>query len=153
MIMIQMLHVNIFIIIGSLCAGLCDIAAASNNLYYAPESTRSTRFRLSFLLSVFPFALLQNVIDRSNGGVCRLRSLSISSSSSSSSFSFFSFTVNYLHNCLAKSLRNTLHLFTEGGEKRKRFFTFAFVPNSYLSPRRTGFVKFLFNSYEMKRES
>lgn len=53
-----MLHVNIFIIIGSLCAGLCDIAAASNNLYYAPESTRSTRFRLSFPLSVFPFALL-----------------------------------------------------------------------------------------------
>lgn len=29
-----MLHVNIFIVIGSLCAGLCDIAAALNNPHY-----------------------------------------------------------------------------------------------------------------------
>lgn len=36
-----MLHVNIFIVIGSLCAGLCDIAAALSNLYYVLESTFS----------------------------------------------------------------------------------------------------------------
>jgi hypothetical protein len=126
MIMIQMLHVNIFIIIGSLCAGLCDIAAALINLYYVLESTRRVHFLFSVSLSLFlcfffSIVFFWNVIDRSNGGVCRLRSLSISSF-----FSFSSFTVNYLHNCLAKSLLNTLHLFTEGKEKRKHFFTCCF---------------------------
>jgi len=42
MIMIQMLHVNIFIVIGSLCAGLCDTASALNNLYYVLENTHDT---------------------------------------------------------------------------------------------------------------
>lgn len=143
-----MLHVNIFIVIGSLCAGLCDIATALSNLYYVLEITRSSHF-LPFLLSLslslplFPslsFALLQNVIDRSNGGECRLRSLSISSSFSFSSSS----TVNYLHNCLAKSLRNTLHLFTEGKKDGKRLRCsgsgFLSIPAAY---RHTGFAKFL----------
>lgn len=44
-----MLHVNIFIVIGSLCAGLCDIAAALSNLYYVLEHSRSS-FPLSPLL-------------------------------------------------------------------------------------------------------
>lgn len=139
MIMIQMLHVNIFIVIGSLCAGLCDIAAALYNLYYVLQNALSTPCFFFSFSSISPSLLLQNVIDRSNGGVCRLRSLSISSS-----FSFSSFTVNYLHNCLAKSLRNTLHLFTEG---RKKTFTRCFCPG-FLSIsatyRHTGASKFFY---------
>lgn len=46
-----MLHVNIFIVIGSLCAGLCDIAAALNNLYYVLENIQS--IPLSSLSSLF----------------------------------------------------------------------------------------------------
>lgn len=56
MIMIQMLHVNIFIVIGSLCAGLCDIAAALNNLYYVLENTQST-----LLSSLSPLSLATSV--------------------------------------------------------------------------------------------
>lgn len=49
-----MLHVNIFIVIGSLCAGLCDIAAALSNLYYVLKSTWSMHFFLFFFVSFFP---------------------------------------------------------------------------------------------------
>lgn len=42
-----MLHVNIFIVIGSLCAGLCDIAAALSNLYYVLEYPHPTFFPFS----------------------------------------------------------------------------------------------------------
>lgn len=56
-----MLHVNIFIVIGSLCAGLCDIAAALSNLYYVLESTRSTSafFSFSFISLSFPCTSLE----------------------------------------------------------------------------------------------
>lgn len=53
-----MLHVNIFIVIGSLCAGLCDIAAALSNLYYVLESTRSTFF------SFFSLSRLRTSLER-----------------------------------------------------------------------------------------
>lgn len=48
-----MLHVNIFIVMGSLCAGLCDIAAALSNLYYVLESTQSILHFFLFLSGIF----------------------------------------------------------------------------------------------------
>ena len=54
-----MLHVNIFIVIGSLCAGLCDIAAALSNLYYVLKSTWSMHFFLFFLSLSFLCTFLE----------------------------------------------------------------------------------------------
>lgn len=45
-----MLHVNIFIVIGSLCAGLCDTATALSNLHYILKSTSGTRQYFGFFL-------------------------------------------------------------------------------------------------------
>lgn len=48
-----MLHVNIFIVIGSLCAGLCDIATTLNNLYYVLDRV----LRVSIFFSLFSLFL------------------------------------------------------------------------------------------------
>lgn len=89
-----MLHVNIFIVIGSLCAGLCDTATALNNLHYILESAHVTWQSLG-------------TAPEYNQQIKRGRVSAQVPKYLLSSFAPCSSTVDYLHNCHTESLRDT----------------------------------------------
>jgi len=140
--MIQMLHVNIFIVIGSLCAGLCDTASALNNLYYVLENTHDTWQYL--LLRISPGHNQQIKRGRVSAQVPKYLLFF---------FCFCSSTVDYLHNCHAESLRNTLHLFIFTRERKQHLSLSGLLFSTFHSVL-PYLVKFLFflKSLEMKHE-
>lgn len=127
-----MLHVNIFIIIGSLCAGLCDTATALRNLYYVLERDGTS--------------LKHNIVDQ-NGSACRLRSLSISSPHSPPPPPSTIYIIALRNLSIIRCIFNSI----QGRDRKKRHLYVVSIPiGIYLSQRIATSRESFTNLFKMK---